>query len=307
MPFQLDQVEAARRFGNKLWNAVRFALRHTAAEGVPPSGGYPDDPSPEERWILSRLHEVAARFDELFEEYRLSDAYGLLYNFAWAEVCDWFLELAKAPLRRGDAGTVARTLGVVLRDLLALLHPIMPFLTEELWSHLVGEGFAATAAWPAPPAYEAPEGFAVFQELVGEIRRFRAEHGLAPRHPLEVVVADPEGIAAPWWQGQLESLAVGVPGLGGRPPAGEGRTRLVVGPLQAFVSLAGAADTAAERERLARAVAEAEALLAAAEAKLANPQFVERAPAAVVEKERARAAEGAARLAKLRAQLRDLE
>ncbi|MFH1331393.1 MAG: valine--tRNA ligase [Actinomycetota bacterium] len=307
VPFQVDQVEAARRFGNKLWNAARFALRHTAAAGVPPSGGYPEDPSPEERWILSRLHEVATRFDELFDEYRLSDAYGLLYNFAWAEVCDWSLELAKAPLRRGDAGTVARTLGVVLRDLLALLHPIMPFLTEELWSHLVGEGFVATAPWPAPPAYEAPEGFAVFQELVGEIRRFRAEHGLAPRHPLEVTVSDPEGIAAPWWQEQLESLAAVSPAWESQTPAGEGRTRLVVGPLQAFVSLAGAVDTAAERDRLARALSDAEALLAAAEAKLANPQFMERAPTAVVDKERGRAAESASRLAKLRAQLSDLE
>jgi valyl-tRNA synthetase len=306
VPFQFDQVEAARRFGNKLWNAVRFALRYTAAEGVPATGGYPEDPSPEERWILARLHEVAARFDELFEEYRLSDAYGLLYNFAWAEVCDWSLELAKAPLRSDHPGTVARTLGVVLRDLLALLHPIMPFLTEELWSHLVGEGFVATAQWPAPPACEAPAGFAVFQELVGEIRRFRADHGLAPRYPLEVVVADAEGLAAPWWQGQLGSLASVTPQWVSRPPGGEGRTRLVVGPLEAFVALAGTADPSAERERLTRAVCDAEAVLAAAAAKLANPQFVERAPAAVVEKERARAAESTARLAKLRAQLEDL-
>jgi len=306
VPFQFDQVEAARRFGNKLWNAVRFALRHTAAEGVPPAGGYPEDPSPEERWILSRLHEVAERFDESFEEYRLNDAYGLLYNFAWAEVCDWYLELAKSPLRGDAPGTVARTLGVVLRDLLALLHPIMPFLTEELWSHLVGERFVATAQWPAPPAYEAPAGFAVFQDLVGEVRRFRAEHGLAPRHPLEVVVADPHGIAAPWWQGQLESLAWVTPAWAPQPPAGEGWTRLALGPLEAFVSLAGKADASAERERLDRALADAEGLLAAAEAKLGNPQFVERAPAPVVEKERARAAEAVARLAQLRAELQDL-
>jgi valyl-tRNA synthetase len=170
----------------------------------------------------------------------------------------------------------------------------------------VGEGFLATAQWPAPPAYEAPEGFAVFQELVGEIRRFRADHGLAPRHPLAVVVADPAGLAAPWWQGQLASLAAVAPEFVARPPAGEGWTRLAVGPLEAFVSVAGTADTSAERERLARAVADAEALLAGAEAKLSNPRFVERAPAAVVEKERARAAESTARLATLHAQLEDL-
>jgi len=187
-----------------------------------------------------------------------------------------------------------------------MLHPIIPFLTEELWSHLVGEGFLAAGPWPTPPAYAAPEGFAVFQELVGEIRRFRAEHGLPPRHPLDVVVSDPEGIAAGWWQEQLESLAAVTPQWVAEPPGGEGRTRLVVGPVQVSVSLAGATDPSAERERLTRAIADAEALLAGSEAKLGNPQFLERAPADVVEKERARSAEAAARLARLRAQLGDL-
>jgi valyl-tRNA synthetase len=300
VPMQLDQVDAARRFGNKVWNAVRFGRRY--CEGVPPSGGYPADPSPEERWILSRLHEVASRFDQLFDEYRLNEAFILLHNFVWSEVCDWFLELAKAPLRRGDDGTVAATLGVVLRDALALLHPAMPFLTEELWSHLVGEGFIAAGPWPTPPPYEPPEDFAAFQELVGELRRFRAEHGLAPRHPLDVAVADPAGVAAPWWGQQLQSLAAVTPDWVARVPAGRERTRLVVGSLQVSVALAGATQSA-ERERLARAVVEAEGLLAASQAKLANPQFVGRAPAEVVERERARAAEVGERLAQLRAQL----
>ena len=306
VPLQLEQVDAARRFGNKLWNAVRFALRHLAAGEVPASGGYPAAPSAEERWILSRLHEVSVRFDAFFDKYRFSDAFGLLYSFVWAEVCDWFLELAKAPLRRPDPGTVAGTLGVVLRDLLAMLHPIMPSLTEELWSHLVGDGLVAVAPWPAPPAYEAPAGFAVFQELVGEIRRFRAEHGLAPRHPLDVTLVDPERVAGDWWQGQLGSLAAVAPRRAASAPAGDGFTRLVAGPVQAFVAMAGVADAAAERERLLRAAAEVRALLAASEAKLANPQFRERAPVEVVQKERARATESAARLEKLQAQLEAL-
>ena len=244
VPFQFDQVEAARRFGNKLWNAVRFALRYTAAEGVPPPGGYPEDPSPEERWILSRLHEVAARFDEFFDEYRLNDAYGLLYNFAWAEVCDWSLELAKAPLRRGDPGTVARTLGVVLRDLLALLHPIMPFLTEELWSHLVGEGFVATAAVagaPRPtrhrrasPSSRSWWGRSAASGPSTAWRRVTLSRWWWPTR---------RGSPPPGGRGSWRAWPAVTPAWVARPPAGEGRTRLVVGPLEAFVSLAGAADT----------------------------------------------------------------
>ncbi|HEX5630536.1 MAG TPA: valine--tRNA ligase, partial [Acidimicrobiia bacterium] len=99
VPFQLDWVDATRRFGNKLWNAVRFALGHLGEGAVPADGGYPEAPGPEAAWVLSRLHRVTAEFDTALEEYRLSDAYDTLYAFAWSEVFDWYLELAKAQLR----------------------------------------------------------------------------------------------------------------------------------------------------------------------------------------------------------------
>jgi valyl-tRNA synthetase len=273
---------------------------------VPAEGGYPDDPSPEERWILSRLHEVFVRFDALCEEYRFSDAYSLLYNFAWSEVFDWFLELSKEPLRRERAGSVTQTLGVVLRDLLRLFHPVIPYLTEELWSELVGEGMLAGATWPEPPALEAPGGFPVFQELVVGIRRFRAEHGLAPRHPLQVTLLDSDGVSADWWEAQLESLAGVRPDWARSAPEGGNRTRFVAGPLEVFISLEGIVDTDAERDRLAKAIADAEKGLAQAEKKLSNEQFLERAPEDVVAKERSKAAEFQGRLEKLRAQLAEL-
>jgi valyl-tRNA synthetase len=305
VPVQMEWVDASRRFCNKLWNAVRFALPH-AGGPVPAEGGYPECPSPEEQWVLARLSDVCSRFDALNDEYRFSDAYGLLYSFAWSDVFDWFLELAKAPLRRGGPSTVGRTVAVVLRDLLKLFHPVIPYVTEELWSHLVGEGLLAGAAWPSPPAFEEPAGFATFQELVGGIRRFRAEHGLGPRHPLDVVVSDPDGVGGEWWFLQLESLASIAPRWEIGTSAMEGRTRLVAGTLQAFISLEGIVDIGAERQRLSRAIAEAAAGLAAAEGKLSNQRFVERAPAEVVSKERGRAADHAAVLAKLRSQLEAL-
>ena len=299
--YEEQSVDAARRFGNKLWNAVRFVLPHL--EAVPASGGYPEDPGPEAAWILSRLADVTARYDALLDEYRFSDAIGLLYNFAWSEAFDWYLELAKTRLRDDDPWDTVATLGVVMRDILEMLHPVMPYVTEELWSHLVGEGMIITAPWPAPPAVEAPEHFEIFRDLVVAVRRFRAEHGLSPRHPLEVSLLDPEGAAAAWWAGQFESLASFTPSAIDAAPGDGAHTRIVVGPVQAFISLEGIVDVGAERERLAAAIAETASALRKTEAKLANPQFVEKAPAEIVHKERAKAEEMGGVLQKLRAQL----
>jgi valyl-tRNA synthetase len=304
VPYNPDSVDAARRFGNKLWNAVRFALPHL--DGVPAVDGYPERPGPENRWILSRLHETMERIDGLLEEYRFADAYGALYTFAWSEVFDWFLEMAKTPLRGDDPAETAATLGVVLRDLLKAFHPVIPYLTEELWSEVVGDGLLAGSTWPEPPAYQPPEGIEVFRDLVVGIRRFRAEHGLSPRHPLDVTLVDPDGIAADWWGPQFESLASVAPRPAAEAPGGDGHTRVVAGSAQAFISLEGIVDPEAERDRLAKAIADTETRLDQAGRKLDNPQFVEKAPAEVVEKERAKAEELSARLAKLKAQFENL-
>jgi valyl-tRNA synthetase len=307
VPFQVEWVDAARRFGNKLWNAVRFVVPHLDGIEVPADGGYPEDPGPEQRWVLARLHETYRRVDELLEEYRFSDAYGLLYNFAWSEVFDWYLEMAKTPLRGDDASATARTVGIVLRDLLKLFHPVIPYLTEELWSHLVGgDGLLAGASWPEPPAYEAPAGFENFRELVVGIRRFRAEHGLSPRHPLSVTLVDPSGEADEWWQGQFEALASVSPQPAEGEPTGEAFTRFVAGEVQAFISLEGIVDVEAERARLRKEAEDAAEALSRIEKKLANPQFVERAPAEVVSKERDKAAELGSKVSRLRAQLDDV-
>ncbi len=191
IPLQPEWVDAARRFGNKLWNAARFALRHLSPGDIPAEGGYPDDPGPEGRWILSRWHEVAARVDHLYDEYRFDEVFGALYSFAWSEIFDWFLEMAKAPLQDQKRRLpVRQTVGVVLRDVLKYLHPAIPYLTEELWSELIGEGLIATSQWPEPPDYKAPPSMEVFQELIVGVRRFRADHGLAPRTPLELLAGD---------------------------------------------------------------------------------------------------------------------
>ena len=304
VPFQIEWVDAARRFGNKLWNAVRFGVTNLGEGTVPADGGYPDDPGPESSWILSRLHDVSSRIDSLLDEYRFSEAYAVLYAFAWSEAFDWYLEFAKSALKAGTADT-RETLGVVLRDLLKLFHPVIPYVTEELWSYLVGDGLLAAASWPTPPPYDEPQNFEVFRELIVGFRRFRAEHGLSPRAPLQVTLVDPDGLAAPWWFAQFEALARVRPAVGDAP-TGEVFSRVVAGTAQAFISLEGLVDVAAERARLDKELAEVTAVLERSRAKLAKPDFVGKAPAEVVAKEAAKVAEFEAVLEKLAAQRSDL-
>jgi valyl-tRNA synthetase len=302
----MEWVEGARKFGNKLWNAARFVLGHIEPGSVPAAGGYPESPGPESAWILSRLAAVVDRFDELSDEYRFSDAYGLLYNFAWSEVFDWYLELSKAALA-DDASAVEtrQTLGVVLRDLLKLFHPAIPYLTEELWKELVGEGLLAGSSWPDPPETSSPQSMGVFQELVGGIRRFRSSHQLSPRLALEVLIADPESVAEPWWERQLESL-VAVTAEFGEAPDEDGFTRVVAGAVQGFLPLEGVVDLDAERARVERALAGAQEDFAMADKKLSNPNFRDRAPADIVAKEEDKRSEAEATVAKLQAQLDEL-
>ena len=133
--------------------------------------------------------------------------YSLLYNFAWSEVFDWFIELSKALTDGPEADEVKATLGVVLRDIIKLFHPVIPFLTEELWSELVGEGFVAASSWPTIPAVDSSRSMGAFQEVVSGIRQFRSTHQLSPKAPLAAVINDPESVAEPWWDRQLASLA----------------------------------------------------------------------------------------------------
>ncbi|HMI23140.1 MAG TPA: valine--tRNA ligase, partial [Streptosporangiaceae bacterium] len=194
-----EWAAGSRNFCNKLWNAARFALLNgayvpaspPAPAPTPTSTATPTDPtshtdySVPDRWILSRLSAVIAETDQLFEAFEFGKVCDVLYHFAWDEVCDWYLELAKVPLASGDeaaAETTRQVLGFVLDQLLRLLHPVMPFVTEELWTALTGEESVMVAAWPtfafADRAAEAE--ISSVMRLVTEIRRFRSDQGLRP-------------------------------------------------------------------------------------------------------------------------------
>ena len=309
VPFDEKWVDAARRFGNKLWNAAKYVIVHQEAGPVPPDGGYPGDPGPADAWILSRLAETGAKADDLLDRYRLSDAFSELYNFAWSEAFDWYLEMSKPALSGAAPGdrraqAARRTLGVVLRDLLKYFHPAIPFLTEELYGHLVGEGMCITASWPHPPPYPAPPGMGLLQELVTGLRRFRSEHNLPPRREVPVLIHDPQEMWEEWWSPQVTALARMVPER--CAPPGAGYSRVVAGPLSAFISLEGLVDVAAERERLSGRLERARRDGERARQKLDNPHFRERAPAAVVAAEESKAAAAGSLAEKLAAQLEAL-
>ncbi len=308
VPLNTDWVDASRRFGNKLWNATRFAVEFMDVADVPLDGGYPDAPGPEDAWILSRLGEVAAEVDRLLDEYRLSDAYGLLYTFAWSEVFDWYLEMTKTVAADEErAATMRRTLGVVLRDVLKLFHPAIPFVTEELWEAMSGGGeLLITAPWPRVPAYESPAHVDSLKEIVTEVRRFRSQHQVPRTAPMPVIVVSGDDPMPQWWLAQLGTLAGCTPTNGQRPDPVTGHTRISADGVEAFIPLEGLIDVAAERPRLEKAIAELEKSIAVSRGKLDNQNFVERAPAEVVEAERQRLDEALAELDKQRRQLAEL-
>ncbi len=299
VPLDMEWVEGTRRFGNKLWNAVRFALRHLPAGSVPPDGGYPARPGPVDSWVLAGLGEVAARFDRLSDEYRFSDAYGLLYNFSWAEVFDWYLEMSKVALARPEGAEVTRqTMGVVLRDILKMFHPAIPFLTEELWSNLVGEGLLAGADWPEIAAFDPVPRMDDLKALVSGVRQFRAAQGLSRRRMIPLGVSG----APPRWVIDLVEAMVGVQIHMWTGQSEAGHIRLPAGPWEGFIPRRGLVDPVAERERIDRQITRLQRLVVSSSAKLENPHFVERAPESVVMGERRKLAEASERLASFRRQ-----
>jgi valyl-tRNA synthetase len=321
VPTSEEWVQGSRNFCNKLWNVTRFALLNGARVGeLPPLS----ELSIPDRWILSRLSAVVEGVDTMYEDFELGKAAEALYHFAWDEVCDWYVELAKTTLASG--GSTARAtqlvLGRVLDHLLRLLHPLMPFVTEQLWTALVvgsaggsvaGAGQApvdATASlvvapWPsAEPTHWDPEAearIAAVQEVVTEIRRFRAEQGLPPgrRVPakIEYVAEATDGVVE--HEAHICALArLDAAGEGFVPTAS-----LTVKGVNVGVDLHGVIDVAAERARLEKDLAAARKDRDTALAKLANRDFTAKAPEQVVSKVRVRAAAAEADIGRLEAHL----
>jgi valyl-tRNA synthetase len=281
-----EWAAGSRNFCNKLWNAVRFALLNGAR--VSASMPSPDSLEVADRWILSRLATVIADTDTLFEASEFGKVCDLLYHFAWDEVCDWYLELAKVPLAGSEesAERTRQVLGFVLDQLLRLLHPIMPFVTEELWTALTGEESVMVAAWPtfsyADPAAEAE--IASVMRLVTEIRRFRSDQGLRPGQRVAARLAGIEAVPlARHEEGIRSLLRLTAPADGFTASAA-----LEAEGITVELDMAGVIDVAAERRRMEKDLVAARSEAEQAARKLDNADFTAKAPAAVVAKTRQR-------------------
>ena len=314
-----EWVAGARNFANKLWNATRFALMNGAVTGagLPAAAGLTDA----DQWVLGRLRAVVTEVDALLEDYQFGKAAEALYHFTWDEFCDWYLELAKVQLAAPEHAQPTRAvLGHVLDALLRLLHPFMPFVTEALWTALTGGESVTVAPWPsaaaagpgggdpAAPDHAAADRLAAervagAQKLVTEIRRFRSDHGLNPGQRVAARLHGLDAVGLASLGDAVHTLARLAPPADGFAATAAFDVGLPAGEVTVELDTSGALDVAAERVRLGKDLAVARKELAGAEVKLANPDFVGKAPAEVVAKIRQRQSVALADMDRIEARL----
>jgi len=299
-----QRVEGYRNFATKLWNAARFAEMNgcaTVATFDPKSAKETLN-----RWIAHETAKAVAEVTEAIEAYRFNDAAAAVYRFVWNIYCDWYLELAKPLLTGPDGASKSETQAMVAwaRDeILKLLHPFMPFVTEELWA-VTGKHDALLAfdKWPslqglADDKAEAEIGWVI--DLVTAIRSVRAEMNITAAIPVVLAGASAESKArAERWAEFIKRLAR-VSDISSAATAPKGSVQLVVRGEVAALPLKGVIDLAAERARLAKEMQKADADIARVDAKLNNPNFMARAPEEVVEEEQEKREEALARKTKI--------
>ncbi len=321
-----ERIVGNRNFANKIWNASRFVLMTTTEIG----GGVPaiDEAQPQtlaDRWILSRLAKLTLGVTRLIDEFQPGEAGRQINDFFWSDYCDWYVEIAKVQLQ-GDEQARRATAGIlraVLDQSMRLLHPFMPFVTEEVWQYLYHTSEPGTERWPAPALIVAPwpqgntaaideqaeQSFALLQEVIVRIRDARNQMNVEPARRIPAIMAAGDQVSMFEAQAPLIQFLARTE----KPQLHEQLTKkpeqamsLLAGPVEIYLPLLGMLDTGKELKRLDKELAQAQQEIARIQGKLANEAFVARARPEVVENEREKLAAQGERLSKLQARRQEL-
>jgi valyl-tRNA synthetase len=296
-----DWIAGSRNFATKLWNATRFAMMNGATiEGpVPPV----ESLSAIDKWILSRLSETTTEYTALLESYEFARACEVIYHFAWDDLCDWYLELSKEAFASGNAAASQRVLGHVLDSLFRLFHPVMPFITEELWTTLTGGETLVTNSWPIAESTHLDRKSATLvgelQKVITEVRRFRNDQGVKPSQKIPGRFIAPSDVAE-YSSAMAFLLKLELKDF--TPSAS-----VEIGSIKVELDLSGTVDVVAELARLEKDLVTAQKDMKTAEVKLGNEGFMAKAPANVVAEIKERMAATSADIERITAQLAALK
>jgi valyl-tRNA synthetase len=305
-----DRIAGYRNFVNKVWNAARFTLMHLSEDM---EEGANLEPLLEDRWILSRSAKAARDAGKAIEEYRFNDAASAIYQFTWHEFCDWYLEFIKPQLYNADdparQAKTRRVLREVFSRLIRMLHPFMPFITEELWQRLPGsEGSIMKSDWPLvsdeDQDLEAEEEMKIVMEVIGAVRNIRGEMGVNPGQQVPLLLKPADKETQELLERNTDRIALQTKAqevrleMDGEQTATMATTAL--SKLTVLVDLKDLVDFKAEEARLGKKIAKLEKEIAKSDKKLSNQGFVDKAPQEVIQKEKDKLEKGRAQVERLK-------